>query len=1256
MEKPSELIELEKSLKMELFPMDLKNESFLKINKSYTLDNERKIIALNLRHSKVKDLQIFLKFPDLISLHLGDCDIQDISRLGKCKNLKYLNLAGNNISDITPLQNLTSLQKLYAEDNIIENILPIRKLNNLTHLNLSHNQIIDIEALRSLSNIRALQITDNCITKIDSIENLRDLERVNFSSNEIRDVTILKTLNLLQDIQFTNNVIFDITPLYHLIKNPPFVRTHNFYDNPLIYPPTEIYLKGDNQIVLWFNDILAQVNRKISECFRTKSKALTLSNLGVTDLTLIPKLFKCTHLETLILSNEWAEYKNFEWLKSSAKSSNSRNNLNQVPTSIKSLVNLKKLIIGGDWTNDLNIPNWRISDVQHLGALANLEILNISNNEIYDLKSIGKLKMLKDFHFNNNEIAKVPSLNQSKGLVSINASNNKLTSLKFAENLRSLEMLDIHSNNFTNIDELEKILKNLKKLVIDSNPIAVNNNWKLTKYENHLPTVRNYFSKKRAPGAVEYQMPVKVLILGNHASGKSTLLDYLLLETHPKKIVGSKNSTHIVRIEQFKASKKSILPEIIYFDFGGQDYYHGLYKAFLTNDAINILLWTPEFDYNRIRKDSNNQLTRDFTKEYWLHQLVHYYLNGEKSNVDETEKDTAIIVQTRADLTERINFIEIDHGIKVVNNFWLALDQEALDAKNIFKINLHYFCETLMDTIHEKRQLERFKVHQPLWYLDFIKYILNSKSPRAIGLDQLFSKYKRPLKTHERSADIRNFFIDDLDQLHRQGLILYYKDFEDLKEVVWLNPSEFTKLIHTKILSKEVLTERKGNLPEAEFATLVGDSKIEKFLQIQKVVFHDIEHKKVIIPSFLPLANDSKNKNDYNIMTFGFGEPQFILKFGKFIPFGIVNQMISHFGNNPDSKHFWRDQLVFTIDTSVQVLIRLDFDNLEIATYINSKKIKKAKLDSIESYLYHCILAIYHDLTLLDYTSFEDAKSSQKDEYVSENSQQVYFFEAIDKIPADLYISIDNRWFVKAEELVDVDEDVAIKSVLVENQQIKNSTGKQISVRTISADKVKELPIYKFQNFTNKKLIKLKKIFISYSKDDLKLVHEFQDHLTSLKRAGKIASWYCTELLAGGDWNKDIARHFDEADIVCFMVSPNFMRTEYIYKHELRKAIDRKAIDEHFVIIPIILDFCSWNNAQSRLGDFTALPYTAKPVCDFDNRNMAWYIVVECIKFLIDNFTQPNDDDWFNKQQLPKDIKKIYERIVKGLVDKNSTM
>jgi internalin A len=1272
MEKPNVVLKLQAYLNTELYLTDYRNGEFLKINRSVSIDNNNNIIALNLSDLQILDFKPLTNLKYLQSLFLDRNIIDDLSFLKDLISLKYLSLSGNSISDVNSLSGLINLEILNLNENKISSIYALNKLKEIKKLNISDNNITEISIIKNFKTLKVLYADNNLISEIFCLSNLTSLERIYLSNNQISDISSLKKLKYLQEFIFSKNLIFDISPIINLIKKEDFTRTYNFFENPLIYPPTEVCLRGDYSIIDWFEETLIKANKRIERCIENKDIALNLGFCGITDLTLLPNLFKCVHLEELIISNEWAEYIDNDWTKVTSQDYTLRNNLYEIPYQISKLKKLKRLIIGGDWENDKKSNSWRIRDVKSIGKLIDLEDLNLSNNIICSINSLKKLNKLKHFHINNNQISSIFYLGFLETLKSLNASNNLLTNISFLKGLRSIEMLDLHSNKIKNINDLETILSSLKKLVIDNNPFVKEQSLKLSKYENHLSTVENYFSKKNTLQNIKYRLPVKVLLLGNHGAGKSTLLNYLIAHNKKtRKIDKLSDSTHIVKIEKYPKTKQKKLPEIIYFDFGGQDYYHGIYKAFLTNDAINILLWNTKTDENKIRIDKvNNILTRDFTKNYWLHQLKYQY--GDKSNKtsnDELLKDDIVLIaQTYADEDNRITEKEYVKGINIKNEFYLSLNQKSIDTKKIHKINLDFLESNLNYEIEEKKNQSRFNVLQPKWYGSFLNFIFSFPSEKCIPLEELLKYYDRKPKGSETKADILSFLIEDLDQLHRQGLILYYRSFNELKDVVWLNPSLLTTFIHFEILTKDDLIKNKGEVSEEKFRDIANkDLKIIKLLELQKVVFHNKESKKYIIPSFLPLANDLKVKNNYDILTFGLDHPAFILKFENFIPFGIVNQLICHFGNNPDSKNFWRDQLIFTLDNSVKVLIKLDFNNLEILVFLSNKNLENKDLKIVERYIFNCLIAIYYDIKLL---KFRDYKADQNTLLSTDNnddklddtklvvrdSTTVNFINVINKLPDDLYISVDNEWFVHGAKLNSDIDDFKISTITTKSNPIQKSheTGENYIIRTLSNTHSKELPIYKFQNFTNQNLRKLKKIFISYSKDDLSLVNEFQDHLSSLKRDGIISTWYCTELIAGGEWDKDITRHFEEADIVCFMVSSNLMRTDYIHKYEITKAFEKKRNNANFKILPIILDFCSWSTVVNNLSKFTALPYTAKPVCDFDNKNMAWYIIVECIRFMITSDQQPTDDDWFEKQELPKNIKNIYQRIVNELVNKNT--
>jgi internalin A len=186
----------------------------------------------------------------------------------------------------------------------------------------------------------------------------------------------------------------------------------------------------------------------------------------------------------------------------------------------------------------------------------------------------------------------------------------------------------------------------------------------------------------------------------------------------------------------------------------------------------------------------------------------------------------------------------------------------------------------------------------------------------------------------------------------------------------------------------------------------------------------------------------------------------------------------------------------------------------------------------------------------------------------------------------------------------------------------------------------------------------MKKLMISYSKDDLAYVNEFIKYLEPLVRDGIIDEpWYCTNLEAGQVWDEEIQeRLLNWADIVCFVCSQNSFSSNYIKEKEIKTAIKKHRDNSEFMIVPIILEPFRWtsNNDDYDLGKFTALPYTAKPVTDFKKENIAWYIIGEVLRISILNKWSPMGEDFYiekNKAKLPKDVLEYFERIKSKSLD-----
>lgn len=141
-------------------------------------------------------------------------------------------------------------------------------------------------------------------------------------------------------------------------------------------------------------------------------------------------------------------------------------------------------------------------------------------------------------------------------------------------------------------------------------------------------------------------------------------------------------------------------------------------------------------------------------------------------------------------------------------------------------------------------------------------------------------------------------------------------------------------------------------------------------------------------------------------------------------------------------------------------------------------------------------------------------------------------------------------------------------------------------------------------------------LFYSYAHEDEKHLEALQKSLASLKREGKISDWYDRKIYPGDDWNQAITQQLERAQIILFLVSSDFIASDYCWSTEVRRALERNARNEA-VVIPIIVRPCDWNSAP--FGKLQALPTDGKPITTWANRDQAWMEVTKGIRTLIDH-------------------------------------
>jgi len=128
------------------------------------------------------------------------------------------------------------------------------------------------------------------------------------------------------------------------------------------------------------------------------------------------------------------------------------------------------------------------------------------------------------------------------------------------------------------------------------------------------------------------------------------------------------------------------------------------------------------------------------------------------------------------------------------------------------------------------------------------------------------------------------------------------------------------------------------------------------------------------------------------------------------------------------------------------------------------------------------------------------------------------------------------------------------------------------------------------------------------------LREELDIHLTLLRRRGLISAWSDREILPGENWGEKIDDNLEAAHIILLLVSRHFLASDYCYDIEMKRALERHAAGEAWVI-PIIVRVANWR--ETRLAKLQALPKDGKPVRKWRDKDVAWASVEEGIERVV---------------------------------------
>lgn len=170
------------------------------------------------------------------------------------------------------------------------------------------------------------------------------------------------------------------------------------------------------------------------------------------------------------------------------------------------------------------------------------------------------------------------------------------------------------------------------------------------------------------------------------------------------------------------------------------------------------------------------------------------------------------------------------------------------------------------------------------------------------------------------------------------------------------------------------------------------------------------------------------------------------------------------------------------------------------------------------------------------------------------------------------------------------------------------------------------------------------KVFISYAHEDEKYKNELAKHVSALVRQGVLEEWNDRQVKAGDEWDQAIKSKLNQANIILFLVSKNFIASDYINDVEIHNAITRHKKGE-VRIVPILINYCFFDG--SPIAQFPIFPKGNKPIQAWKNPDEAWLDVIHGILNTIADFKGKNANNFVAKYNLDarqdaKEVKDIY--------------
>lgn len=880
---------------------------------------------------------------------------------------------------------------------------------------------------------------------------------------------------------------------------------------------------------------MTEVERRIETARREENSKLDLSNLSID--TLPDTLWDLKWLQELRAEGcglvEISQ--NIGKLKKLKSISFCQNKITSLPETIGQLNSLQMLDFSDNALTALP---------ESVGRLAKLQKIEISNNQIKCLpSSVGLLSGLQSLDLSHNELAGLPdSMGDLDRLQTLLLPHNKLVSIpESVGRLRSLQRLDISDNQLRILPESLGQMHSLQLLFISNNQISslpetvggLADLLELSLDGNNLSALPEPLGKltqltglflhgNSALGLTDELLGPRIQEVYEGNKNPARASDILAFYFKSLEGVRPLNEVKMLLVGRGDAGKSSIRDCLLNFGFDPQK---------KETPGIQIDTWPLKQGRETVRLH-----VWDFAGQELTHGTHQFFL---------TERSVYILVlDARADTQDR----DAEYWLQLISAFGgdspviVALNKWKTKPFNVdrFGIQERYpsvraFVETDCSTGHGLDLLEQ-EVRNTVASLEAVR----EPFPLAwFKTKNVFSEMKTNYVSFEtfRKECERNGVKKDIEQeslariLHRLGIVLHYADDPRLRDTTVLKPHWVTESIYKLLRLKEGPTSD-GSVTVAEAGKALPKESPEMVRYLIGLMRRfelcfpmDETEERWLVPELLP-RYQPKLGNEWQAIH----SLKLRYKY-KVLPEGLIPRFITRTYPLSVNQVRWRGGVVLEMD-GAKALVR------------------------------HNIGASQVDVIILGV----DEATQRLAKLIRNHFAHIHADHLRGLGPEELVEMMGHPDKFKSVAILEADEQQK-RTTTVDTKSGSVVVSQTVQLNRISTPESRD-PKQRRQ-----------RLFLSYSHKDAGLRDVFQENLALLEQDGLLTWWFDGKIIPSTEWDKEIRSELEQADIIVFLISTNFLNSSYIQGVEMERALDRRRL-EQAELVSVLLEDCSWEDRK----------------------------------------------------------------------------